>query len=304
VAAGMCYASIGSDTAGSIRLPAAYCGIVGVKPTYGLVPLRGVVPLSTSYDHVGPLTRTVWDAATVLRVIAGYDPQDTTSSRMLAEDYAHALERPPEPFRIGVAREFFFADLDHGVSAQVEQALRDLRQFGDLREVSMPVDHDRTVFNAESYAYHAERVEKSLELFDPETLRRIRNGEGVTAAEYIEKRQELDVIRRNAVKLFEDVDVIVTPTVAIPPPTIAELLSDPTQLRPRELVMLRNTRPFNVLGVPAVSVPCGLVGGLPVGLQIAAPPWSESTALRLADLYLQAVPWSARLQSMIAASVQ
>ncbi len=294
VAAGLCYASIGSDTAGSIRLPAAYCGIVGIKPTYGLVPLRGVIPLSWSLDHAGPLARTARDAAIVLRAIAGYDPRDITSAKILGEDYAAALERMPEPLTIGLARNFF-DDLDPEIKRTVDTAILQLQQFGQLHELTVPVERDRTVASAETYAYHAKFVAESADKYQPETLRRIRTGADISAADYIRKKQELDDLRRHAIELFREADVIVTPTVPIPPPTIEELESDPSKLRPAELVMLRNTRPFNVLGLPAVSVPCGFTSaGLPAGLQIAGPPGAEATVLRLAHFYEQTAPWRLR----------
>ena len=294
VASGMCYASIGSDTAGSIRLPAAYCGLVGIKPTYGLVPLRGVIPLSWSLDHVGPLARTVLDAALVLRVIAGYDPRDITSSKILGEDYAASLERMPEPMTIALARNFF-DDMDAEVKRTVDTAILQLQQFGQLREMNVPMDRDRTVASAETWAYHAESVAASADKYQPETLRRIKTGADISAADYIRKRQELDGFRRHAIELFREADVIVTPTVPIPPPSIEELRSDPSKLRPAELVMLRNTRPFNVLGLPAVSVPCGFTSaGLPVGMQIVGPPGAEATVLRLANFYEQTAPWRLR----------
>ena len=294
VAAGLGYATIGSDTAGSIRLPAAYCGLVGIKPTYGLAPLRGVIPLSWSLDHVGPLARTVRDAAIVLRAIAGYDPRDITSSKILGEDYAAALDRPPEPMTVGLACNLF-DDMDPEVKRIVDAGILLLQQFASLKELTLPVDKDRTVSAAETFAYHAEHVAASPDAYQPETLRRIRSGAEISAADYIRKKQELDALRRGANALFKDVDVIVTPTVPIPPPTIEELTGDPTKLRPAELVMLRNTRPFNVLGLPAVSVPCGFTkAGLPVGMQIAGPPGAEATVLRLAYFYEQTAPWRLR----------
>jgi len=295
VAAGMCFAAIGSDTSGSIRLPAAYCGIVGIKPTYGLVPLRGVIPLSWSYDHVGPMARSVRDTALVLREIAGYDRRDISSHRFSAEDFAAALERPPEPMRIGLARQMFFDDLDPEIKRAVDAAILLLQQFGELREVAVPVERDRTVFAAEAFAYHAEMVARSPELYDPETLRRIRSGAEITAAAYIRKRQELDELRRRAPEIFKEVDVVVTPTTPIPPPKVDDLVGDRSQLRPQELLMLRNTRPFNSLGLPAVSVPCGFTrDGLPVGMQVAGPLAGEATVLRLAHFYEQTAPWSVR----------
>ncbi len=297
VAAGLGYASLVSDTAGSIRLPASYCGLVGIKPTYGLAPLRGVIPLSWSLDHVGPMARTVRDAALVLRAIAGYDPKDITSAKVLGEDYAAALDRPPEPMTITLACNLF-DDMDAEVKRIVDTAVLQLQQFGELREINLPVDIDRTVAAAETFAYHAEFVAKSPDAYQPETLRRIRSGADISAADYIRKKQELDAMRRGAIRLFEQADVIVSPTVPIPLPTIEELTADPSKLRPTELKMLRNTRPFNVLGLPAVSVPCGFTSaGLPVGLQIAGPPGAEATVLRLAHFYEQGAPWRLRRPS-------
>jgi Asp-tRNA(Asn)/Glu-tRNA(Gln) amidotransferase A subunit family amidase len=148
---------------------------------------------------------------------------------------------------------------------------------------------DRTVQAAESFAYHAEKVARTPELYQPETLRRIRSGEKILAAEYIVRRRELDEQRRRAQGFFADVDLLVTPTMPIPAPAIADLKKDPMALRPAELTLLRNTRPFNVWGLPAISVPCGVTkSGLPIGLQIAGPHWREDLVIRLAHAYEQA----------------
>jgi aspartyl-tRNA(Asn)/glutamyl-tRNA(Gln) amidotransferase subunit A len=289
VAAGMCYAALGSDTSGSIRIPAALCGIVGFMPSYGLVSLRGVLPLSWSYDHVGPMTRSVRDAALVLQAIAGYDAADLTSIAFPAADYVAAVDGAaagPRP-RIGVARAHFFEDLDPEVGAAVERALGVLAGLGAaMRDVAIAVDDDRTVFRAESWAYHRAWVERAPERYQPETLRRIKTGEAVTAADYLEKLHELQRMRRGAPGLFADVDVIVTPTTAIPAPTLAELTARPDELRPRELVLMRTTRMFDVLGTPGISVPCGTTAaGLPIGLQILGAPGADAAVLRLAAAY-------------------
>jgi len=283
VAAGMCYAALGSDTSGSIRLPAALCGIVGFMPSYGLVSLRGVIPLSSSYDHVGPMTQTVRDAALVLQAIAGYDPDDITSAVLPVPDYAAALDGPGPRLRVGVARPYFFAELDAEVAAAVERALGVLADLGaELRDIDLPVDDDRTVFRAESYAFHRPWVERCPERYQPETLRRIRTGATVSAAEYIEKWQHLQHLRRGAAAQFAEVDLIVTPTVPVAAPSFADIEAQPETLRPRELVMMRNTRPFDILGTPALSVPCGTTAsGLPIGLQIAGPPGADAAVLRL-----------------------
>jgi aspartyl-tRNA(Asn)/glutamyl-tRNA(Gln) amidotransferase subunit A len=288
VAAGMCYAALGSDTSGSIRIPAALCGIVGFMPSYGLVSLRGVLPLSWSYDHVGPMTRTVRDAALVLQAIAGYDAEDITSIAFPAADYVTAVDVAPGPMpRVGVARSHFFADLDPEVAAAVERALGVLTRLGaTLRDVEVAVDDDRTVFRAESYAYHRALVEQAPERYQPETLRRIRTGAAVTAAEYIEKWRDLQRMRRGAAAVFSDVDLIVTPTAAVPAPSFAELEAQPDELRPRELVLMRTTRMFDVLGTPGISVPCGATAaGLPIGLQIIGAPGADAAVLRLAAAY-------------------
>jgi len=287
VGAGLCFAALGTDTAGSIRLPAALCGIVGFMPSYGLVPLRGVIPLSWSYDHVGPMTRSVHDAALVLQVIAGYDPADITSIALPVPDYAAAIASGTPKLRIGVPRAHFFADLDPEVAAAIERALGVLAGLGaELRDIALPIDDDRTVFRAESWAYHRPWVERSPERYQPETLRRIRTGEGVTSDAYIAKWQELQRLRRGVDAMFGDVDLVVTPTVPIAAPSFAELEANPDALRPRELVMLRNTRPFDIWGTPALSLPCGTTrAGLPIGLQIAGRIGADADVLRLGAAY-------------------
>ncbi len=296
VAAGLVYVAIGTDTAGSIREPAALCGCVGLKPTYGRVSSRGVIPLSRSLDHVGPLAVTVEDAAIVLQAIAGYDAGDVGSVDVPVADYVSTLREGAKKLRVGVPRGYFFDDLDSEVASAIEQALREISSLGaEIREVQLDVPVDRTLQAAEAYAYHAENVAKSPELYQAETVRRIRNGEAVTAAEYIQRRRELEEARRGIAEIFTDVDVLVTPTTPAPAPAIAELKADPEALRPAELKLLRNTRPFNVWGLPAISVPCGFTqGGLPIGMQIAGPHWREDLVLRLAHAYEQATAWHKR----------
>lgn len=289
VAAEMCYAAVGTDTAGSIRLPAACCGIIGLKPTYGRVSARGVIPLSWSYDHVGPMARTVRDAALLLQVLAGYDPGDLASNNIPVPDYSAFAMGDVSKLRLGVPREWFYADLAPEVAAHMDSALSQLASMtAEVREISMPVDSDRTVAKCESWAYHAKYVEFRARLYQPETLRRIRAGQEVSAADYIGKWQELQLLRRQAGRVFDDVDLIITPTVPILAPSFAELEAHPDQLRPKELILLRNTRPFNVLGLPAISVPCGTTAdGRCVGLQIAGKPWDEISVLRLAHVFEQ-----------------
>jgi aspartyl-tRNA(Asn)/glutamyl-tRNA(Gln) amidotransferase subunit A len=287
VAAGLCYAAIGSDTAGSIREPAALCGCVGIKPTYGRVSARGVIPLSWSLDHVGPLAATVSDAAIVLQATAGYDARDVGSMNVPVADYVSGLDVSTKKLRVGIPRKYFYDDLDEEVRAAVERALAVIGTLvAEMRDVEIEVSEDRTVQAAESFAYHAENIAQTPELYQPETLRRIRSGEKISAAEYIRRRRELDEERQRAHNFFAEVDLLITPTTPIPAPAIADLRKDPGALRPAELKLLRNTRPFNVWGLPAISVPCGFTkSGLPIGLQIAGAHWREDLVLRLARRY-------------------
>jgi aspartyl-tRNA(Asn)/glutamyl-tRNA(Gln) amidotransferase subunit A len=277
VAAGFCFAAIGTDTAGSIRLPAAYCGVVGLKPTYGLVSVRGVIPLSLSYDHVGPIARTVTDVSLVLDAIRKKEIPSHSGS--LNEQ------------RIGVARHFFFADLEPETSGVIEAALNTIGRAGvHLREVKLRIDEDRTVFRAEAYAYHRQFLEAGADQYHPQTLQRILSGQNISTLDYQRRRRELDEMRFGAASLFQDIDLILTPTVPIVPPSFAQIESEPSRLRPLELLMLRNTRPFNVLGLPAITIPCGRTGnGLSVGLQIAAAPQGDelllNAAVKLEELF-------------------
>ena len=296
VSAGLGYGAIGTDTSGSIREPAALCGVVGLKPTYGRVSARGVIPLAPSLDHVGPIARTVEDVAVILEAIAGFDRNDPASRDVPAADYARALRQGPGALRIGVPRSFFYEDLDPEVAAATDNALRVLAAMAaEVREIELPVPTDRSLQSAEAYNYHAEFVARTPELYEPETLRRIESGRNLSAGDVLEQRNQLQNTRREIVDVFENVDVLVTPTTPVVAPTIADLLEDPDQLRARELVLLRNTRPFNIWGLPAISVPCGFTAaGLPMGLQISGPHWQEARVLQLAYAYEQATDWHLR----------
>jgi aspartyl-tRNA(Asn)/glutamyl-tRNA(Gln) amidotransferase subunit A len=301
VAAGLGFAAVGTDTAGSIRLPAAYCGVVGLKPTYGRVSARGVIPLSRSYDHVGPIVNSVYDAALMLQVLAGYDPADPASIDAPVADFVGAIEQlTAKPgahllpkLRIGVAREFFFDNLDPEIADAIEKAIELFRELhAEMRDVKLEVSTDRTLASAEAYAYHEPFVARSPELYQPATLGRIQSGAGISEADALRAGRELQAIRHAICKIFDDVDVLLTPTAPIPPPAIADLREHPEDLRPQELIMLRNTRPFNVWGIPAISVPCGFTkDGLPIGLQLAAAPWREDVLLQVAYAYEQTTEW-------------
>jgi len=301
VPAGMAYAAIGTDTAGSIREPAALCGCVGLKPTYGRVSCRGVIPLSASLDHIGPLAASIEDAGIVLQAIAGYDPADINSAELPVDEYVGVLREGTKTLRVGVPRHYFFDDLDPEVSSAMEHALMGISALvSHVNDVSLEVPTDRTLQAAESYAYHSESMANSPELYQPETLRRLLTGGKVTAAQYIERRRELEWARRNIRNVFADVDLLLTPTTPLPAPSIAELKTNAEALRPAELKLLRNTRPFNVWGLPTISLPCGFTqSGLPIGLQIAGPHWREDLVLRLAHAYEQATAWHKRRCSVV-----
>jgi aspartyl-tRNA(Asn)/glutamyl-tRNA(Gln) amidotransferase subunit A len=295
VAAGLCAAAIGTDTAGSIRLPAACCGIVGHKPSYGLVSTAGVIPLSWSYDHVGPMARTVTDAAIVLDVLAGFDARDPVSREYPPCKYAASMNSVSlAGLRVGVARSPFFDELDAEIGAAVEQATKVLAAEGaELQGVGVPALPDRTVATAESFAYHEANYLPAHEAeYQPATLRRIMAGKRCTTVEYILKKRELDLLRRSLAGMLKTVDVVICPTSPILPPAFLDLEQNLDKLRPTELMMLRNTRPFNVLGWPTVSVPCGISKtGLPIGLQIAGPVGRDDLVLRVAYAYEQCTDW-------------
>lgn len=296
VAAGLCYAALGSDTGGSIRQPASFCGIVGLKPTYGRVSTRRTIPVSWSADHIGPMTRSAVDAAIVLRAIAGYDKNEPTSFDMPVEDYGAAATSPGKlRMRIGVPREFFYSDLDVEVKRATEDALATLEILGgEIREAVVDVSMDRTVIQAEAYTYHAENIQRHPELYLPETLAKLKLGAGIDMGSYIKARLALDQHRRQCPKIFANLDVLVTPTVPVTPPRGSEIPTKFEEIMLKDSLMWRNTRPFNLSALPTISIPCGFTKtGLPIGLQLSAAPWQEAAVLRLAQAYEQATGWHA-----------
>jgi aspartyl-tRNA(Asn)/glutamyl-tRNA(Gln) amidotransferase subunit A len=304
-AAGLCFGSLGTDTAGSVRIPACYCGIVGFKPTYGRVSNRGVVPDSWTLDHVGPLCRTVEDAALMLGVIAGYDPADPSSTDTPVPDFSHAFKMQAARLRLGVPRIPFFDGLDPEIEKAMAAAIDVLRKLtANLGEAMLPstsaplTEIWAKVGGAESYTYHSQWLAESPEKYQAATRQRLvtpPNAVGPTqssmelkASAYLQARRELDRLRREIHKVFATVDLLITPTMPSPPVPITQG-ADPTA------VSIRNTSPFDVLGLPAISIPCGFTSsGLPIALQIAGAPFAESTVLALAHAYQQATEWHRR----------
>lgn len=288
VATGMCFAAIGTDTGGSVREPAAFCGIVGLKPTYGRVSTRGVFPLSPSLDHVGPLCRNVADTALMLEVIAGYDKLDPTSVDYPVDSYTNALNVKTKP-RIGIVRRPFFDDLDADIERAMDEALRKLRDLSsDVIEVDLPTA-PAAVQAPEVYTVHSKYFATSPESYGRWMRERLEQAAAINTVAYIEARQELDRLRRSVGEVFSKVDVLLTPTTPVPPITISEALNmSPT---PAGEVWLWNTRPFNAYGWPTISIPCGFTrAGLPIGLQISAPNFSEGSLLSFAQTFEQATP--------------
>ena len=305
VAAHLCYAAIGSDTGGSIREPAAYCGIVGLKPTYGRVSTAGAIPLSWSLDHLGPMTRTTVDAALMLQVLAGYDSRDSGSRDTSVPDYAAVMRSATSSLRIGIPRDFFFEGLDPDIQAAMEAALSELKTLTRVQLDVAPLATNGTyaevmdpciaILQAEAYAYHQDFVAKSPELYQKPTIERILAGTKITTSTYVQSRRQMDQIRRFVSRSFDAVDLLITPTTPVPPFEIADLQSDPTTMRPKEVRMLHNTRPFDMFGAPTISVPCGFTrSGLPIGMQITGALGDEGRVLRLAHAYEQATDWHKR----------
>lgn len=300
VAARMCAAALGTDTAASIRFPAACCGVVGFKATHGLASIRGIVPLSEMHDHVGPIARSVADAALVMTVIAGHDPLDPVSIRADIPRMTQGIGTDVRTLRIGVPRVPFFQSLDPEIEAAVRAALEVLGGLTrSIADVSLPDVDSLAVLSAEIFQYHATLLADPAKraLYDPITLERIMQGATITSTQYIESRRRM-ILARNALGgHFEQVDVLVTPTSMAPPVAIAPALAKP----PDELGMIRNTLPFNVYGIPAISVPCGFTrSGLPIGLQISGPPLGEARVLALAHAYERATHWHERVPAGVA----
>jgi aspartyl-tRNA(Asn)/glutamyl-tRNA(Gln) amidotransferase subunit A len=294
VATDLCFAALGTDTGGSIRTPSSYCSVVGLKPTYGLVSIRGIVPLVLSLDHCGPIVRTVADAALVLNVLAGYDRLDIASVEHPPEDYVAASQQPVGAFRVGVARAPFFDLIDADVAKVMDEALKVIARLTKSQtDVMLPSVRDIDV-GAETYAYHEEMVRRSPNRYMIATRRALQSGDKEKASDYVRGRWRLELLRRKIDDAFGDVDLVVLPTRRRTPRTVdASIKREETDV-PRN-PELENTGAFNAYGIPAISVPCGFTSaGLPVGLMIAGPRFAEGKVLALAHAFEQATEWHSR----------
>ena len=301
-AAGQCTITTGSDTGGSIRIPAALCGIVGLKPTYGLVSRWGLTALSWSLDHPGPMVRTVEDAAITMNVIAGHDPKDVASAKVEIPDYTTALTGDVKGLRIGMPKEYFDAPLDPQVRKAVLDAISLLESMGaEVKEVSFPMFEQSqaissTVLMAEATAYHRDLLEKDgHQLYEP-VRQRLQAGLFISAADYLRAQQARTLLDQEGRRLLDDVDLLAGPTE---PVTAPEILAARVLAGEQEIgvvgALTQYTRPYNINGFPAISVPCGFSDtGLPIGLQLAGKPFDELTVLRAAHAYEQATDWHTR----------
>lgn len=293
VAAGLGYASMGSDTGGSIRLPAALCGIVGVKPTYGLVSRAGVLPLSWSLDHCGPLTRTVEDAAIILNAIAGHDYADPSSASRVVPDLTTALDGRVRGIRVALLREYLGENVHPEVAEAVRTAVHDLERLGlRVEEISVPEvayggGASIAILYSEAAATHERWLRSQRDAYGADVLERLSQGERLTATQYLKGQRARRVLVDRFTTLFGQIDVLVTPTTSIPAPTFPESRGDAARGQ-----LLGFTRLFNVLGLPALSVPCGFsTSGLPIGLQLVGRPFDELTILRVAHAYERQAGW-------------
>jgi aspartyl-tRNA(Asn)/glutamyl-tRNA(Gln) amidotransferase subunit A len=304
IAAGLCTASVGTDTGGSIRIPAAMCGIVGLKPTFGRVSVFGTVPLAPAFDHVGPLARSVADAAILLGLLAGRDPLDPASSSQRVEDFGAALRKPLRKFRLGRPREYFWEKLDGEVRRLTEAAVHDMEKRGAVvREISLPhlsesVEASTNMSLAETRHGHeaAGYYPAHAGEYSEEVRERIEAGGKVLAVQYLAGLDVQKRVRAEFDAALRDVDAIVAPTVPVAAPPIGahHVQIDGEQIGIRAALVGMN-RPANFTGHPAISVPCGFTrDGLPVGLQLIGRSFDESTLLRIAYAYERAHDWGAR----------
>jgi len=295
LAAGLCFGALGSDTGGSIRTPSAHCGVVGIKPTYGRVSRYGIIPLSWSLDHAGPMARCIEDCALLLQAIAGFDAKDPASAMVAVPDFLCGLKDGIANLRIGVPRAAWF-DENLGVDEETEtvfnQALEVLKSLGatiidiDGRPFSLARKANQTILVCEAYAYHEKTLQETPMKFGSSVRRRMLEGAFLSAADYLTAQRARSMLNERIRANFSQVDIFAAPSAPRPPEAFSTMDPNEQNLRPSF------TNPFNLTGLPAISVPCGFTqGNLPVGLQIAAKPFEESTVLRVAHSYEQATNW-------------
>lgn len=294
VATGMSLAALGTDTGGSIRIPASLCGVVGLKPTYGRVSLRGILPLSWNLDHAGPITRKVEDAALMLQVMGGYDEEDPTSVKTLPGDYISHLKDKMQDRKIGLAVGKYIEEAtDPEVLKAVYTAAEVLKEQGAIiQEINVDFLREAAAANgmmtaSDAAAFHKERMQEHLDWFGEDVRQRLQIGAGYTSSEYaLARRKQVEVKRRCEI-LFDEIDVLLLPTT----PITAPILAGENAIE-RAKLLTRFTAPFNLTGLPALSVPCGFSKeNLPIGLQIVSRAWNEAGVLRAGFNFQRVTAW-------------
>jgi aspartyl-tRNA(Asn)/glutamyl-tRNA(Gln) amidotransferase subunit A len=311
IASDLCFGTLGTDTGGSIRIPSSHCGTVGLMASYGRVSNRGVIPMAWTLDHVGPICKTVEDAAIMLGAIAGYDELDPTTVSVPVPDYERAFKTSVSKLRLGLPRAGFFDGLDpeyaHAMDAAIDTLRRLTASFADVQ--LPPAVGAQTIWGPETYAYHAKWLTESPEKYQAATrTQMIQTNNNVKQDVYADARRQVDLVRREIKKTFTTVDLLITPTMKGPPATIAATLNPPAP-NPQAKGAgrgnpgggnLNSPGAFDVYGLPAITVPCGFTNsGLPIGLQISGAPFAESTMLALAHAYEQATEWHTRRPKVV-----
>jgi len=298
-ASGQCTLAMGTDTGGSIRIPSALCGLVGLKPTYGRLSRHGITVLSWSQDHAGPITRTVEDCALMMNAVAGYDPCDPSSAKVPVPDFTQALTGNIKGLRVGVPKEFFEDPIDPEVEYSVRNAIELLGKLGaKVHEISWPMYHpskaiSSTILMAEATAYHSQLIQIHGSHIDAQVRLRLEAGFFISGVDYIQAQRGRRLFYHQSADLLEKVDLLVGPTVPI---TACKIGTREVKIGETRMgvipALTQYTRPFNLNGFPAITVPCGFSKeGLPIGLQLAGRPFDEETALRVAHAYEQATEW-------------
>ena len=302
-ASGLCAAALGSDTGGSIRIPACFCGIVGLKPTYGRVSKKGVLPLSWSLDHVGPMTRTAKDAALMLQVIAGHDAQDPGSTDIAVPSYTSDLGKGIKGMRIGVLRGNYVLPMAAEMESALAEAINTLRDLGAIvtDPLELPYLEDAlpaniTIISSEAATFHQANMDERPGDYDEEVFARLSIGRDHPATAYIIARNTQRQVQEQLLDSLSNFDALLTPMLPLGAPPIGQndVLVGGKTMDVRAAVT-RYTQPFNLTGFPAISVPCGFTDeGLPTGFQLAGKPFEEATLLRIAHAYQGATEWHTR----------
>lgn len=321
VASGEAIVSLGSDTGGSIRQPASFCGVAGLKPTYGRVSRYGLVAYGSSLDQIGPFGKTVEDCAILMNAIAGYDDKDSTSANVPTEDYTKSLNKEIKGIKIGVPKEYFVEGMDKEIEASVRAAIKQMQELGaEIVEISLPhteyaiatyylnataeASSNLARYDGAHYGFRAENCGNIIEMFSKtraegfgtEVKRRIMLGTyalsaGYYDAYYLKALRARTLIKNDFEKAFEKVDLIATPVSPVPAFKIGEKTDDPLQMYLEDIFTIS----INLAGIPGISIPCGFTGsGLPVGLQLLAAPFNEGKIISAADRYERSTDWNKR----------